>query len=306
MSSIHVSVLKKEALEYLSVGPDRNFLDVTINGGGHAEAILEASGPTGRLIGLDADPAAVEVSRSRLRGFGSRLELVQKNFRLLSSLKIDFQVDGILADLGWSVNQLQANRGFSFNDSGQLDMRYDQRQPLTAETIIMSWTEERLTKLFRDYGELRPASILAQAVVKWRKGFEGRSPEVVDFVGLVTSVIRKKNRLHPATQVFQALRLAVNDELNALTDFLPQAVQTLRPGGRLVVITFQSLEDRLVKNFFRNESVDCLCPKELPTCVCQHKASLKIITKKTIRPGRDEVLQNPRSRSAKLRAAEKL
>ncbi len=303
----HVPVLLREVLHYLQPRAGGIYIDATIGGGGHAEAILEASAPDGRLLGLDADPDALERSRRRLHRFGRRVVLVHANFDRLQPIaeRHGFvPADGVLMDLGVSWDQLaDPARGFSFLRPGPLDMRMDPSLPHTAADLVNTLDEEDLARLIRAYGEEPRARRIARAIVRARP--IATTTELADLVARVVPR-RPGQRLHPATRVFQALRIAVNDELGALERALPQALAVLRPGGRLAVITFHSLEDRIVKHFFRRESQDCICPPRQPVCTCGHKAQVRILTRRPVVPTQEEVQANPRARSAKLRVVEKL
>ncbi len=303
--AVHIPVLLQETLTFLQVRPGGTYIDATVGGGGHAEAILSASAPDGRLLGLDLDPDALEVARERLTPFGERAVLRQGSFAQLAALAADFApVDGILFDLGLSSLQLaDPARGFSFSYSGPLDMRFDpDAGGPTAADLVNGLSVEELAQILYQYGEERQARRIAEAIVAARplETTEQLAEVVVAAVG------RRRGRIHPATRTFQALRIAVNDELSVLQVALPQAVDLLRPGGRLVVISFHSLEDRIVKRFLRQESKDCICPPEAPVCTCEHRARLRVLTRKPVRPDPEEVARNPRARSARLRAAERL
>ncbi len=305
--SAHVPVLLREVLQFLQPRPGGIYIDATVGGGGHAEAILEASAPDGRLLGLDADPDALGRSRRRLHRFERRVVLVHANFDHLQPIaeRHGFvPADGVLMDLGVSADQLaDAARGFSFRHPGPLDMRMDPSLPHTAADLVNTLDEEDLARLIRAYGEEPRAHRIARAIVRARPIHT--TTELADLVARVVPR-RPGQRLHPATRVFQALRIAVNDELGALERALPQAVAVLRPGGRLAVITFHSLEDRIVKHFFRRESRDCICPPRQPVCTCGHTAQVRVLTPRPVVPSQEEVRANPRSRSAKLRVVEKL
>ncbi|MGQ9584039.1 MAG: 16S rRNA (cytosine(1402)-N(4))-methyltransferase RsmH [Anaerolineae bacterium] len=300
----HISVLLDEVVHYLNVGPGGQYVDATLGAGGHSAAILEASGPDGRLLGMDADPEAVARSRQRLQRWRSRVTLTVANFRNLREIAQAHgfaPVRGILLDLGVSSAQLGApDRGFSFYSEAPPDMRFDPRRGRSAADLVNHASEEELARIIWRYGEERSAKRVAKAIVQGRPITHTRQ-----LAEIVASVVPGRGRIHPATRTFQALRIAVNDELAALTEALPQALELLEPGGRLVVISFHSLEDRIVKRFFLQEARDCLCPPELPVCQCGHKATLRILTAKPVRPTPEEARVNPRSRSARLRAAER-
>ena len=305
---MHVPVLMREVLEALNPRPGQWFIDGTIGTGGHAQAILEATAPNGRLLGLDADPFALEVACQRLKIYGDRVHLVYANFADLAEVAHAcgfFPVHGILLDLGVSSLQLETPaRGFSFQAEGPLDMRYDPHSTVTASTLVNNLSEEELVELLYRFGEERHSRAIARAVIKARPIMT-----TTQLAELVTRAVggRRGARLHPATRTFQALRIAVNNELEALTRVLPSAVSVLAPSGRLAVISFHSLEDRIVKEFFARESKDCICP---PTsyplkCTCGHRATLRIVTKKPIVASSEEIKMNVRARSAKLRVAER-
>lgn len=305
--SQHVPVLLEAVLAYLQPHPGGTYIDATVGGGGHAEAILEASAPDGRLLGMDTDPDALRRAQRRLHRFGHRVVLVRGNFGNLAAIarRRGFEpADGILMDLGVSADQLaDPKRGFSFQLEGPLDMRMDPSLPRTAADLVNGLAEEELARVIRTYGEERFARRIARAIVRSRP--VRTTKELADIIERVVPR-RPGQRLHPATRTFQALRIAVNDELGALERALPQALEILRPGGRLVVISFHSLEDRIVKQFFHREARDCICPPRQPICVCGHKARVRILTRKPVTPSPEEVARNPRSRSARLRAVEKL
>jgi 16S rRNA (cytosine1402-N4)-methyltransferase len=275
-----------------------------VGAAGHAAGILRASEPGGTLLGLDADPEAIAFAREKLRPFGGRATLRVANFRHLAAVARAeglSGVDGILLDLGLSSRQLaNGERGFSFSQEGPLDMRMDRSSGRTAASLVNSLPETELADLLWRYGEEPRSRRIARAIVAARP--------VTSTAQLAAIVARSAGggKIHPATRSFQALRIAVNDELQALAEVLPQARDLLRAGGRLAVISFHSLEDRLVKQFFQQESRDCICPPEMPVCTCGHHASLAAVNRKPIRPGEGEVERNPPSRSARLRIAERL
>lgn len=306
MEGTHVPVLPDEVMDSLRVERGGRFIDATVGGGGHACRILAASAPAGVLLGLDRDPEALATAREQLSGYGERARLVHGSFADLEEIARaeDFSpADGILFDLGLSSLQLaDADRGFTFLADGPLDMRFDptSNDPTAADLVNQLPAESLADLLFR-YGEERQSRRIAQAIVEARP-----LHTTGDLVRVIKETVgRRRGRLHPATLTFQALRIAVNEELKALRAALPQAVDLLAPGGRLAVIAFHSLEDRIVKRFIRRESKDCICPAELPICMCDHEASLTVITQKPIRPTEEEMSANPRSRSARLRVAER-
>jgi 16S rRNA (cytosine1402-N4)-methyltransferase len=309
----HIPVLYDEVLAGLKVRPGGWYIDATLGAGGHAAGILQGSTPNGRLLGLDADEESITFARQLLRPFGDRVTYRVTNFRHLraTATVLGFeQVDGVLMDLGLSSRQLEdAERGFSFSQDGPLDMRMDTRQRTTASVLVNQMPEAELADLLWRYGEERFARQIAKAIVAARP--VTTTAHLAEIVARTVSRKERKRsqfrpRIHPATRTFQALRIAVNDELESLRQALPQARDLLRPGGRLAVISFHSLEDRLVKSFIQREGRDCVCPPEVPVCVCEHIATLRAIVRKPIRPTDREVAQNPRSRSARLRIAERL
>ncbi len=303
----HAPVLTEEVVRYLAVRPGGRYLDCTVGGGGHAVAIMEAAAPGGLLLGLDADPLALDIAARSLSRFGAGAKLVQSNFRDLETVCRQHSfvpVHGVLFDLGLSSIQLaDASRGFGFQVDAPLDMRFGPGQSLTAADMVNDYDETDLANVLWRFGEERASRRIARAIV--------RSRPLKTTTELAALVSRAKGgqhgrRIHPATRTFQALRIAVNDELGALTEALDHVLEVLGNGGRLVVISFHSLEDRIVKQFIARESRDCICPPEVLACTCGHTARLKAATKKAITPGPTEVSANPRSRSARLRAAEKL
>ncbi|HEU5202978.1 MAG TPA: 16S rRNA (cytosine(1402)-N(4))-methyltransferase RsmH [Candidatus Limnocylindrales bacterium] len=313
MKEGHLPVLAEEVLAMLAPRSGSLQIDATLGGGGHTERILEAAKPDGRLLGLDADPAAIDRVDRRLRSrFGERLVLRQANFRELATVAPDAgfdAVDGCLFDLGLSSFQLaDTDRGFGFRAGGPLDMRFDTSRGVPAAELLATLDAAELTALFRRYGEEPRANRIARAIVDARREVPVATAE--ELAALVERVAppnpRQPRRTHPATRVFQALRIAVNEELEALEAGLAAAVDLLRPGGRLVVLSYHSLEDRIVKRFFAAERRGCVCPPELPVCVCGRNPRLRLLTRKSVTPTPEEVATNPRSRSARLRAAERL
>lgn len=304
----HTPVLLREVLEGLAVRPGGIYIDGTLGAGGHAEAILAASAPDGRLLGLDRDPQAVTRATARLESYGERAVLLRASYVELGTLARErgfFPVEGVLFDLGFSSLQIaDAERGFAFRLAGPLDMRFDPTSAgPTAADLVNTLPEAELADLLWRYGEESRSRRIAQAIVAARPlESTGELAEIV-----AAAVARPRGRrIHPATRVFQALRIAVNRELESLEAVLPQAVEVLRPGGRLAVITFHSLEDRIVKRFFKQEARGCICPPESPICTCEHQPALRLVNRKPMRPSAEELAVNPRSRSAKLRVAEKL
>ena len=280
-------------------------MDGTLGAGGHAAGLLVESEPDGQLLGLDVDHQALDLARQKLVPFGKRAYIKMATYLSLpdqlAALGWD-SVDGILLDLGASSIQFDtAERGFSFLADGPLDMRFDPSNSLTAAEVVNTWPEAELVDLLFHYGEEPAARRIARAIVRARPIIGTR-----ELATVIQKDLGRRGSHHPATRTFQALRIAVNGELEAVEKVLPMAVQALSSGGRLAVISFHSLEDRLVKEYFRQESKDCLCPPRQPVCTCGHKASIKEITRRPITPSEEETNRNPRARSAKLRVAEKL
>jgi len=305
----HVSVLVREAIGFLRPAPGGRYIDGTLGGGGHSEAILAASGPDGQVLGVDRDDQAIMAARARLQPFGARAIARQASFSELREVLAAIGwggVDGIILDLGVSSWQIDApERGFSFRLGGRLDMRMDRRQSLDAHRLVNSATVEELTRIFRDYGEEPQARRIAEKIVTERKR---RSIDGTDELARLVEGGKGGRRRdhHPATQVFQALRIAVNQELDQLEHFLADGFELLRPGGRLVIISFHSLEDRLVKNAFRRWSRTCLCPPRVLVCRCGWSQKVNVLTKRPVVPSAAETAANPRARSAKLRAVERI
>ena len=319
MQTIHIPVMLEEVLKYLQPRAGGQYVDGTIGGGGHTEAILEQSAPGGRVLGIDSDAQALARVEKRLASVvrDGRLVLVHGNFaelaRIVNEAGFASSVDGVLLDLGFSSNQMEdPQRGFSFSVDGPLDMRLDQSQELSAAELVNNASEQELADIFWRYGEETRSRQVAWRIVRERS--RGPITQTAQLARVVSAgVPYKPGMIHPATRVFQALRIAVNAELERLEAALPQIVDVLSAGqtgdaegsgGRMVIISFHSLEDRLVKGYMRREAMDCICPPGLPVCVCNHKARLRLLTPKPVTPAKHEVQINPRARSAKLRAAE--
>jgi 16S rRNA (cytosine1402-N4)-methyltransferase len=312
----HTPVLLQESLDYLAIQEGGTYIDCTTGLGGHSEAIAERIGPAGRLLCIDQDAEALEFARARLTSFGRRVSFAHGNFRELPEMAAaeGFEaVDGILMDLGISSMQLGvADRGFAFGLEGPLDMRMDQSGTgETAGDIVNTWDEASLTDLLRHYGEVQGPRRIARGIIQARP--LGTTWDLARAVEQVVGGARGRSQVHPATQVFLALRVYVNGELDSLDVVLPLARDLLgfgatgrSHGGRLVVISFHSLEDRMVKQFMRREATDCVCPPQFPVCRCDHRATLRVLTTRAVRATEDEVAGNPRARSALLRAAERV
>jgi 16S rRNA (cytosine1402-N4)-methyltransferase len=302
----HTPVLYQRVLEAVQPEASGRYIDGTLGAGGHAYGILEASSPGGELLGIDRDHAALSAAEARLRPFGERVHFRHGTYAQMKAHAAAIgwdAVGGVLLDLGLSSMQLDdPDRGFSFRYDGPLDMRFDQDQSMRARDLVNELPEAALADLIQRYGEERRARRIARAIVQARP-IEG----TLALAGVVQQAVRRSSgRVHPATKTFQALRIAVNDELDQLQRGLDQAVDLLKPGGRLAVIAFHSLEDRIVKRTLHLESRDCICPPEQPVCTCDHVARLRLITKRPLRPDEDEIRSNPRARSARLRVAERL
>jgi 16S rRNA (cytosine1402-N4)-methyltransferase len=312
MGEGHLPVLVDEVVASLEPGPGSSIADCTVGGGGHAERLLEASSPDGRLLGFDADRAAIREAHRVLARFGERVVLRQANFEALHQVASDagfLPLDAVLFDLGLSSYQLAAlDRGFSFAAAGPPDMRFDEDRGVSALQLIDRSSARDLARILSSFGEERRAGRIAQAIVAARA--EGRLMTAADLAAVVAAVAPARGadagRIHPATRTFQALRMAVNRELEVLSAGLAGALDALRPGGRLAVISYHSGEDRVVKQFFARESRDCIEHPLPPICVCGHRAQLRVIHKRGLTPTADEVRRNRRARSARLRVAERL
>ena len=307
----HVSVLLRECIEALQIKPNGIYVDCTTGGGGHSLEIAKRLTDGGRLIAIDRDEDALRAAGRRLADFADRVTFVHSNYAMLQSVLADLGVpgvDGVLADLGVSSYQLDtAERGFSYMQDAPLDMRMDREQPLRAYDVVNTYSEEELRRILYDFGEEKFARNIAANIVKKRS--EHPIETTLELAELVKASMPKTAREgghHPAKRTFQAIRIEVNSELSSIPPALDAAVHALNPGGRIAVITFHSLEDRLVKQKFAALSSGCTCPREFPVCVCGKKPVVRVITKKPVTAGEDELEVNPRSRSAKLRVAEKI
>jgi 16S rRNA (cytosine1402-N4)-methyltransferase len=307
----HVPVLLEKAVEYLSIQEDGVYVDCTLGGGGHAQEILKRLGPQGKLIGIEQDPHTLSDTRIRLQKYGNQVEFIAGNFRGLKSYLNQlgiFQVNGVLFDLGVSSFQLdQGERGFSYQQDAVLDMRMDPQNPISAWELINQSSEMDLTKIIRDYGEENWARRIAQFIVDRRS----RKPidttfELVEVIKAAIPASARRTGPHPARRTFQALRIAVNDEIEVLREALEQGIACLVSGGKIAVISFHSLEDRVVKKTFRQGADPCECPPGFPVCCCGKQPVLRLTVKKSVQPTADEIEANPRSRSARLRVAEKI
>lgn len=307
---IHETVLKKEAVESLRVHPEGVYVDCTIGGAGHSQLIAETLNANGTLIGIDQDQKALDAASQRLKSANCQLFFIKTNFKRLREVITEcgfHEVDGILFDLGVSSPQLdQEERGFSYNKDAPLDMRMDQEQAFTAYDLVNEWTEEAIADILFRYGEERFAKRIARQIILARKKKPIQTTfELVDIIKQAIPSATRRSGPHPARRSFQAIRIAVNDELNALEQALIQSFDLLKSKGRLCVITFHSLEDRICKKLFQENAKSCICPPHFPVCVCKHQPLLRLITKKPIIPSREEIERNKRARSAKLRVVEK-
>lgn len=307
----HIPVLLEETLSGLKIQPHGTYVDCTLGGGGHSERIAERLSAEGRLIGIDQDVTALSIAAERLKHFPCRIDLVKRNFRQLAAVLDELnvrEVNGVLFDVGVSSFQLdQAERGFSYNRDAPLDMRMDAAQTLSAYDIVNEWETDEMARLLWKYGEETFSRRIAAAITKCRKTKPiETTAELARIVKTAIPAAARRSGPHPARRTFQAIRIAVNDELHALKDGLEAAVNRTARGARICVITFHSLEDRIVKGVFRKASQGCVCPPDFPACVCEHRRLLKLVHRKPIVPDDDEVARNPRARSAKLRIAERL
>lgn len=306
----HVSVLLNECIENLNIKEDGIYVDCTMGGAGHSKEIAKRLSDKGRLICFDQDINAINVAKERLAEFGDRVTIVHSNFENIKEeiLNLGIEgIDGVLADLGVSSHQLdEASRGFSYMNDAPLDMRMDNRCKYSAWDVVNEYSEDELHRIIKEYGEENWAKRIAKFIV------EARAEKTIDttyeLVEVIKKAIPKKARIdgpHPAKRTFQAIRIEVNNELGVISKMIDDAVSIMNPGGRICIITFHSLEDRIVKKEYKYLSLDCVCPPELPFCQCDKESEVKIITRKPILPTKEEIEVNPRSRSAKLRVAEK-
>lgn len=310
MAFKHVSVLLEETVNGLAVKPDGTYVDATLGGGGHAFEVCKQLNEQGRFIGIDQDAAAIEAAGARLSGFGEKVTIIRSNYCEMKSklreIGID-KVDGIVIDLGVSSYQLDtADRGFSYRVDAPLDMRMDQRQQMTAKDIVNTYSEADLYRVIRDYGEDRFAKNIAKHIVM------ERGKAAIETTGQLNEIIRhaipmkfQKTGGHPSKRTFQAIRIELNRELEVLRTSLDEMIDMLNPGGRICIITFHSLEDRIVKSAFRKNENPCVCPSHFPVCVCGNESKGKVITRKPILPSEEELEVNSRSKSAKLRIFER-
>jgi 16S rRNA (cytosine1402-N4)-methyltransferase len=311
MNFHHITVLLDEAVENLALKKEGTYVDGTLGGAGHSEEILKRLGPGGRLVGIDRDKSALEAAKVRLEAYKDKLFLVHSNFsRMRTALQQNgiLGVDGVILDLGVSSPQLdESSRGFSYMQDAQLDMRMDRESIVTAEDIVNEYSGEELTDIIRDYGEEKWASRIAEFIVRERdKNRITTTSELVEIIKKAIPASARREGPHPAKRTFQAIRIAVNRELDELREVIPEIVDILNPGGRICIITFHSLEDRIVKESFKKMANPCTCPPQFPICTCNNKPKITLISKKPILPSEEEISRNPRARSAKLRVAQKL
>lgn len=307
----HVSVLLDECIDNLNIKPDGVYVDCTMGGAGHSKEIVKRLSKDGLFIGFDQDINAINTAKKRLSEYSDRVKFVHSNFQNLKNEleKIGvYKVDGVLADLGVSSHQLdEADRGFSYMQDAPLDMRMDIRCSFSAYDVVNTYSEAELSKIIKDYGEDNWAKRIAKFIVEGRK--EKNIETTGELVEIIKKAIPKKARIdgpHPAKRTFQAIRIEVNNELGVITEMIDDAASIMNEGGRICIITFHSLEDRIVKNAFRDLATDCICPPHIPICQCDKEALVKVITRKPILPTDKEIEENPRSRSAKLRVAERI
>lgn len=310
MAFNHTSVLLHETVDGLNIKPDGIYVDATLGGGGHAYEVCSQLGEQGRFIGIDQDAAAIEAAGKRLEGFGEKVTIIRSNYRdmkpRLHEIGID-KVDGIVIDLGVSSYQLDtAERGFSYRADAPLDMRMDQRQKMTAKDIVNNYSEAELYRVIRDYGEDKFAKNIAKHIAAERSKAPIETTEQLNEIirHAIPMKIRKASG-HPSKRTFQAIRIELNHELDVLRDSLDEMIDMLKPGGRICIITFHSLEDRIVKSAFRKNENPCTCPSHFPVCVCGKVSKGKVITRKPILPSEEEMESNSRSKSAKLRIFER-
>ena len=307
----HIPVLLNETLEYLDPKPGGVYIDGTLGGAGHSSEIVKRIVPGGVLIGIDQDSNAIDAAKRRLEAYKDNVVIVRDNFRNIKAIALQKgfkEVDGILLDIGVSSHQLdEKERGFSYMQDGPLDMRMDTESSLDASDIVNNSSEQELIRILRDYGEEKWAVRIAKFIAEERKNNRiDTTFKLADIIQRAIPAAARRDGGHPAKRTFQALRIAVNDELQVLEEAVTNAAGLLKPGGRLVVITFHSLEDRIVKKIFNNMEKPCTCPPQLPVCACGKEPLLRVITKKPVTAGVEELKVNTRSKSAKLRAAERV
>ncbi len=311
MNFHHVSVLLDECIESLNIKPDGVYVDCTMGGAGHSKEIVKRLSSKGLFIGFDQDKNAIETAKERLKDYSDRVRFIHSNFENIKEEleKIGvYKIDGVLADLGVSSHQLdEKDRGFSYMQDAPLDMRMDVRKDFSAYDVVNTYSEEELARIIKEYGEDNWAKRIAKFIVEKRE--EKEIETTGELVDIIKSAIPKKARIdgpHPAKRTFQAIRIEVNNELSVINKMIQDAVSIMDKGGRICIITFHSLEDRIVKNEFKELALDCVCPPHFLMCQCDKKSLVKVITRKPILPSEEEINENPRSRSAKLRVAERI
>jgi 16S rRNA (cytosine1402-N4)-methyltransferase len=301
----HVPVLFREVMDYLQPRGGGTYIDGTLGAGGHTAGLLQASAPNGRVLAFDRDPEAIAFAGQHLQLFQERLIFANTSYADMTAVAAAHgmqEVDGILLDLGLSSRQLaDGDRGFSFMNEGPLDMRFDPQQALTAADLVNNLNEDALADIFWRYGEVKSSRRIARAIAARRP-----LTTTTELAAIIAGEIGRRGRIHPATQVFQALRIAVNSELDELERGLMAGIGLLKPGGRMAIISFHSLEDRFVKQSFRALSQNCICPPQQPVCTCGNQATVRLVTRKAVQASPQEQTENPRSRSARLRVVEKL
>ncbi|MCR1898013.1 16S rRNA (cytosine(1402)-N(4))-methyltransferase RsmH [Irregularibacter muris] len=306
----HIPIMLDECIEHLKINPTGTYIDGTLGGAGHGQAICSRLEEKGHFIGIDQDENAIHIATERLIGQRPQISIVRDNFRnikqILNSLKID-EIDGMLLDLGVSSHQLdEPERGFSYQHDAPLDMRMDNRQSLSAEYIVNNYSQDELTRIIKEYGEENWANRIAKFIIDYRKNRTIHTTgELVEIIKNAIPAKARRTGGHPAKRTFQALRIEVNNELGILENTIRDILEHLIPGGRLCIITFHSLEDRIVKKVYKHFENPCTCPPEFPQCICNQKSLVKVITRKPIIPQAQEIKDNPRSRSAKLRVLER-
>ncbi|MDO5708028.1 MAG: 16S rRNA (cytosine(1402)-N(4))-methyltransferase RsmH [Andreesenia angusta] len=310
MNFKHISVMLEECIDGLNIKPDGIYVDGTMGGAGHSLEIVKKL-DNGILVGIDQDRAAIEKATNVLRDYDDKVYIVRNNFKNIRNILFDLNIEGIdgfLLDLGVSSHQLDTDdRGFSYKKDSKLDMRMDKNNPLTAWHIVNNYSKDDLFKIIKDYGEERWAKRIAEFIIRERaKNRIDTTTDLVKVIKMAIPAAKRREGPHPARRTFQALRIEVNNELGIIEDSIKDAVKCMKKGGRICIISFHSLEDRIVKETFKELNSDCICPKEIPICVCDKRREIKIINKKPIIPSDEEIAVNPRSRSAKLRIAERI
>jgi len=307
----HIPVLLEEVIRFIEPRSNQDFVDATLGGGGYTLGLLKKNGPRGIVISFDLDPEAISHAQKRLHSYKDRVIYINDNFDKIKTKINEYKfnkISGVVCDLGYSSLQVEdQTRGFSFDSEGKLDLRFSPQTALTADEILHHWSEKRLADILKNFGEEPLSRSIARQIVYFRKKSKITAKLLKKIVtDLYARRWSKYSRVHPSTRTWQALRIAVNNEFENLKKFLPAAVEIMPKGAKLAIVSFHSGEDKIIKNFFKISARDCICPKEAAVCICQHQASLKILTTKPIKPSANEVEKNYRSRSAKLRVVEKI